>query len=81
MDSSLISKVEKAREYATRTDAFTFDDFAVQFHGTHREHTVRFTRNGGFHCDCEYSHNHSACSHIMALERILAPLLPPARGN
>ena len=80
MDYSLIGKVEKARQYADERDRFTFESFNVQFHGSNHEHTVSFN-GGGFLCDCEYFKNHGMCSHTMALERVLDPMLEEERPH
>lgn len=75
METSLIRKVQKARQYAEEPERFSFQSFDVTFHGSHREHNVTF-RGEGFACDCEYFANHGACSHSMALERVLGTMLP-----
>lgn len=76
MDTSLIRKVQKARQYAEQPDRFTFASFDVQFHGSHREHKLAYRGTSGFSCDCEYFTTHGSCSHTMAVERVLNPMLP-----
>ncbi|MGM0578437.1 MAG: hypothetical protein ACQEXJ_22115 [Myxococcota bacterium] len=74
MDCSMMRKVEKARQYASERDRFTFDSFSIKFRGSHHDHAVSFN-GGGFECDCEFFHTHGACSHTMAVERMLDPML------
>ncbi len=75
METSLIRKVQKARRYAEEPERFTFDSFDVQFHGSHRDHNVAYRGASGFACDCEYFATHASCSHTMALQRVLNPML------
>jgi hypothetical protein len=75
VNSSTISKVEKARHYAAEPERVRFEHFQVTFQGSNGEHTVRL--NGAeFTCDCHFHEaHHEACAHIMALQRMLAPML------
>ena len=83
MDSSLIGKVEKARRYAQEQDRVQFREFALRFRGDHQAHEVTF-REGTWACTCGYFPTHKACSHTMAVERMLrgmvatSPLVPNA---
>ena len=75
MNSTTISKVEKARRYATEPERVRFEQFQVTFRGSNDQHTVRM--NGAdFTCNCHYYQAHEeACAHIMALQRLLASML------
>lgn len=75
MDSSLISKVEKAKRYAQEQDRMVFSGFTLRFRGDNGLHEVNF-RDGKWACDCGYFRSHATCSHIMALERVLHGMLP-----
>ena len=75
MHSSLISKVEKARRYAQQHGRVTFTEFALRFQGDHRAHEVTY-RGGRWTCTCSYFPTYGACSHTMAVERILEGMLP-----
>ena len=75
MDSSVISKIEKAKRYATERERFRFDQFSVQFHGSNNEHAVSFDK-GAWKCDCEYFIVHSWCCHTKALEIMLDKMIP-----
>jgi len=80
MQSSLISKVEKAKRYAQETDRVTFTDFEVKFHGDNNDYHTSF-HDGKWHCECDFFSNWGQCSHTMAMQKILNNMLPKeARG-
>lgn len=74
MNSTLISKVEKARRYAEEPGRAQFNTFEVTFNGGHDEHHVTM-RGADFHCSCHFFEVHDTCAHIMAMQRILQPML------
>ena len=74
MNSTLISKVEKARRYAEEPDRVRFNAFEVTFHGGHDEHRV-IMQGSKFICTCHFYEVHDTCAHIMAMQRILQPML------
>lgn len=74
MNSTLISKVEKARRYAEEPERVRFSSFSVAFHGGHDEHQVLL--NGStFSCTCHSYEAYETCAHIMAMQRILSSML------
>lgn len=74
MNSTLISKVEKARRYAEEPERVRFQSFTASFHGGHDEHQV--TLDGEkFSCTCHSFETHETCAHVMALQRMLSPML------
>lgn len=77
MDYGLIGKVEKAKRYAEETERIRFKEFSVTIDGDNNPHHLRFT-NGNWNCDCNFFHTRGFCSHTMAMERILGPMLPKA---
>ncbi len=76
MDSSMINKIEKAKRYAQEPDRIRFDEFRVTFRGDHDTYTVSYNE-GKWECGCHFFSLRGICSHTMALERILGPMLPP----
>jgi len=74
MDSGMISKIEKARRYAEERERVRFDTFEVTFHGDHDEYRVRYD-HGRWSCGCHFFQQRGVCSHTMAMERILDPML------
>lgn len=76
MNSSMIGKIEKARRYAEEPERVKFQSFTVTFEGTHDTYTT--TLDGtDFTCTCHFFdvQQMGTCCHIMALQRILAPML------
>ena len=80
MDYSMISKVEKAKLYAREPGRFHFESFTVTFAGDNNPHTVRYEK-GVFKCDCDFFTLRGVCSHSMALERILGPMVTAAESQ
>jgi hypothetical protein len=76
LNSSLVGKIEKARRYADERDRrVRFTAFAVDVKGENESHEVRL-EDGKLSCACEFYAGWGVCSHTMALERILGPMLP-----
>lgn len=75
MDYGMISKIEKAKRYAEQRDRIRFTSFTVTFDGDNNPHTVTY-QDGQWQCDCSFFHSRGVCSHSMALERVLAGMLP-----
>lgn len=75
MDSGMVNKILKAKEYAAEPHRIQFSAFKVHFDGLNDGHTVEFNK-GNWNCDCHYFGNHGVCSHSMAMERVLGVMLP-----
>lgn len=75
MDNGMISKIQKAKRYAQERERFEFTRFTVVFKGSNNNHQVNFD-NGAWACDCEFFMKRERCSHTMAIERLLADMLP-----
>ncbi len=75
MDSGMIGKIQKAKQYAEERDRISFEQFTVTFDGKHNPHTVHFEQ-GQWQCDCDFFQTRGTCSHTMALERILEDMIP-----
>ena len=76
MQSSLIGKIEKAKRYAQETDRVTFRELSAKFRGDNNDYVTSY-RDGKWHCSCNFFSEWGRCSHTMALEKILASMLPP----
>ncbi len=74
MDSSIIGKIEKARQYAEEKDRVNITSFSATFKGNHDQYDVRF-ENGAWRCECHFFATRDFCSHTMALQRILDEML------
>jgi hypothetical protein len=69
----MIHKIEKAKRYAQEPDRVTIEQLQVRFRGGN-EHVVMI-KNDHWSCDCHFFHDWQTCSHVMALQRLLAPML------
>ena len=76
MDSGMISKIQKAKRYAQERDRVTFETFTVEFVGGHDTYQVCYD-HGKWSCQCAFFRQRGICSHTMAMERILDPMLKP----
>jgi hypothetical protein len=74
MDSGMIGKIQKAKQYAEERDRIEFTCFSVTVHGTNADHRVTYD-NGKWNCQCHFFSSHGVCSHTMALERILGEMI------
>lgn len=75
MDSALVRKMQKARQYAEeKTDRVKFLRFEVEFRGNNSLHFVRYEA-GQWLCDCHFFQQRGRCSHTMAMEYILEGML------
>ena len=75
MQSSVIRKIEKARRYAEQKERVAITSLQTTFRGNHSDHAVTF-KEGQWSCSCTFFPDHGTCSHTMALQRILDPMLP-----
>ena len=77
MDSGMIGKILKAKQYAQERDRVEFAQFEVTFRGEDSDHQVTYS-DGKWSCQCSFFVSHGVCSHTMALERILEEMVRPA---
>ncbi len=70
MDSGMIGKIQKSKQYATEPERIKINSLSVTFQGQNNGHQVAF-EDGKWQCDCEFFQTRGRCSHTMALERIL----------
>ena len=75
MQSSLISKIQKANLYAREPDRVTFNELTTTFRGENDTHTVGF-RDDRWRCDCDFFGSNAICSHVMAIQKLLGSMLP-----
>lgn len=71
MDSAMIAKISKAREYASEPERMTLTSFSVLFNGRHQTYAVSF-ENGKWQCACDFFGQRGVCSHTMAAEKVLS---------
>jgi hypothetical protein len=76
MNSSMIGKIEKAHRYAREPERIRFSAFEATFRGSHDDYVVQL-RGDEWSCSCHTFSSHvvGTCSHIMAMQQLLAPML------
>ena len=74
MDSSIIGKIEKAKQYAKQKDRVNITSFAATFKGNHDNYDVRF-EDGAWRYECHFFSTREVCSHTMAMQKILEEML------
>lgn len=75
MNSSLIGKIEKAKRYAQEPDRINFTGFTAEFRGDNNSYLVSY-KEGIWNCTCSFFSQRGICSHTMALQRLLAGMVP-----
>lgn len=75
MRSSLIGKIEKAKRYAQEPGRVTLSSFTADFHGDNADHVISYAE-GKWQCGCHFFSQWGICSHSMALQQMLAGVLP-----
>ena len=75
MNSSLIGKIDKARRYAQEPNRARFQSLHVKFQGGHDVYDVQL-QDREWTCNCHTYDSLGTCSHIMAMERLLASMIP-----
>ena len=70
MDSGMIGKIQKSKQYASERERIKINNLSVTLQGQNNAHQVSF-QDGKWQCDCEFFKTRERCSHTMALERIL----------
>ena len=75
MDSGMVSKIQKSKRYAEEPERATIERLELRFRGDHDAYQVRY-EGGSWSCGCLFFRQRGLCSHTMAMERILQPMLP-----
>lgn len=75
MNSSIISKMEKAKRYVHERDRINFSSFEADFHGEHDTYHLSYS-DGRWNCSCNFFTSWGVCSHAMALQKLLSDMLP-----
>ncbi|WP_026370465.1 hypothetical protein [Kallotenue papyrolyticum] len=73
MHSDLINKIEKAKRYAQEPERFTIERLEAHFRGS-SDHAISLDGDV-WSCDCNFFRSWHTCSHVMAVQRLLAPML------
>ena len=74
MDTSLVRKISKAKDYAVQTNRVTFTQYRAKFRGDNDDHEISYEA-GKWKCSCHYFGGHGTCSHIMAMQMMLRGMI------
>jgi len=74
MHSDLIGKIEKARRYAEDPSRVSLGELKATFRGGNSDHEVAL-HEGHWTCNCSFFRNWGTCAHVMAMQKILNPML------
>ena len=74
MQSGMIGKVEKAMRYAHEPDRVTIQRLEARFAGDNGIHTVSMEADH-WRCDCHLFEQAGGCSHTLAVQKMLDPML------
>ena len=85
MDTSMINKIQKSKEYATEPERVTFLSLAIEFKGDNNNYNVALGPDG-WSCSCPGFNKYGICPHIMSIEKVFQPMLkreplPYAQGQ
>jgi hypothetical protein len=72
---NVVSDVEKSTRYSHEKDRIQVLAFTAAFEGSNDSHDLSYS-NGEWNCTCDFFHSRHVCCHTMALERILAGMIP-----
>jgi hypothetical protein len=75
--SSMIGKVEKAMRYAHEPDRVKLSRVEASFAGDNGTHIVKLDADR-WQCDCHLFAAAGGCSHTLALQKMLDPMLTDA---
>ncbi len=75
MQSSLIGKIQKAIRYAEEPERVTVNELRSTFRGGNGNYHVAYSHKQGWSCTCEFSRSWSYCSHTIAMEKLLTPMV------
>ena len=71
MNSSLISKIEKAKRYSAEPDRVHFQSLGVSFRGDNGSYNIRLSGDA-WSCECDHFVAHGLCAHVMTLQRLFS---------
>jgi hypothetical protein len=85
MDTSMINKIQKSKEYASEPQRVTFLTLAIEFQGNNNSYNTALAPDG-WSCSCPGFGKYGICPHIMSLEKLFQAMLkrsplPYAQGQ
>ncbi len=74
MDSSLVRKMEKAKDYSVQDGRVTLTQCQAKFRGDNDDHELTYD-SGKWSCTCYYFITRGICVHIMAMQMMLSDMV------
>lgn len=74
MDTSMINKIQKAKEYAQEPERVTFHTLALEFQGDNNAYRIGLSA-AGWSCSCPGFQKYGICPHVMSIEKLFKPML------
>lgn len=74
MDSSMINKIQKSKEYAQEPERITFHTMEIEFRGDNSTYTIILAPDG-WSCTCPGFEKYGICPHIMTVEKLFKAML------
>ena len=80
MDTSLVRKMEKAKDYAAQQGRVTLMQCQATFRGDNSDHEISY-ESGEWSCSCYYFTSRRECTHTMAMQLMLSNLMKEPVGS
>ena len=77
MDTSLVRKMEKAKDYAAQEGRVTLMNCEATFRDNNSNHKIS-CESGEWSCTCYYFNSRAECSHTMATKMMLSDMVREA---
>lgn len=74
MDTSRITQIQKAKEYAEQPERVTFNSLDIEFRGDNNTYRLSLGPEG-WSCGCPGYNKYGICPHIMAVEKLFKPMI------
>lgn len=80
MDSSLVKKMEKAKDYSVQEGRVVLTQCQARFRGDNADHELSYEA-GKWSCNCYYFARRDTCTHTMAMEMMLRSMVGETAGE
>ena len=80
MDSSLVRKMEKAKDYAMQEGRVSLMRLQATFRGDNSDHELTYEA-GKWSCNCLYFASRGECTHTMAMQLMMSSMVKEAISN
>ena len=70
-DNEMMRKIKKSEKYSNELERFEIVDFTVNMESEHSTRIIKYSKEDGYSCTCDFYKKANTCSHIMAVEEII----------